>query len=278
MGSTYVVKEEGRFILNVHKLSRVRQADHQESPQDRRLPKEYHEVHLKIVLELLKKKKLFAKFSKCEFWLQEVHFFEHVFNTNGVHVDPSKIEAVKYWKVPKTPFEIRAEDFVVYCDALNQGLRRKVNVVADALSRKERVKPKRVRGMSMMIQSSIKEKFLVAQNEVTKKENVPAEMLRGMGQQMEKKGYRGLYFMDRIWVPLIGDVRTMIMDEVHNTRYFIHPGAGNMYYDFRDMYRWASMKKDIATYVSKCLTCSKVKDEHQRPPGLSQQLKIPEWK
>ncbi|GKC90034.1 putative reverse transcriptase domain-containing protein [Tanacetum coccineum] len=70
--------------------------------------KEDHGVHLKLVMELLKKEKLFAKFSKYEFWLQEVHFLGHVVNSNGIHVDPSKIEAVKNWKVPKTPSEIRS--------------------------------------------------------------------------------------------------------------------------------------------------------------------------
>ncbi|GJU11910.1 putative reverse transcriptase domain-containing protein [Tanacetum coccineum] len=79
--------------------------------------KEGHEVHLKLVLELLKKEKLFAKFSKCGFWLQEVHFLGHVVNNNGIHMDSSKIKAVKNWKAPKLL---------------------KANVVADALSRKEK--------------------------------------------------------------------------------------------------------------------------------------------
>ncbi|GJT72542.1 putative reverse transcriptase domain-containing protein [Tanacetum coccineum] len=70
--------------------------------------KEEHEVHLKLILELLEKEKLFGKFSKCEFWLQEVHFLGHVVNSEGIHVDPSKIEAVKNWKPPKTPTEIRS--------------------------------------------------------------------------------------------------------------------------------------------------------------------------
>ncbi|GJZ49567.1 putative nucleotidyltransferase, ribonuclease H [Tanacetum coccineum] len=70
--------------------------------------KEDHEVHLGLVLELLRKEKLYAKFSKCEFWLQEVHFLGHVVNQNGIHVDPSKIEAVKNWKSPTTPSEIRS--------------------------------------------------------------------------------------------------------------------------------------------------------------------------
>ncbi|GKE76072.1 putative reverse transcriptase domain-containing protein, partial [Tanacetum coccineum] len=67
-----------------------------------------HEVHLKLVLELLKKEILYAKFSKCEFWLQEVHFLGHVVNHNGIHVDPSKIEAVKNWKATTTPSKIRS--------------------------------------------------------------------------------------------------------------------------------------------------------------------------
>ncbi|GJT99093.1 putative reverse transcriptase domain-containing protein [Tanacetum coccineum] len=71
------------------------------------ITKEDHEVHLGLVLELLRKEKLYAKFSKCEFWLQEVHFLGHVVNQNGIHVDPSKIKAVKNWKTPTTPSEIR---------------------------------------------------------------------------------------------------------------------------------------------------------------------------
>ncbi|GJT75549.1 retrovirus-related pol polyprotein from transposon TNT 1-94 [Tanacetum coccineum] len=115
--------------------------------------KEEHEVHLKLMLELLEKGKLFEKFSKCEFWLQEVHFLGHVVNSEGIHVDPSKIEAknqkfewvdeqenafqtLKYMlcDVPILALPEGTDDFVVYCDASNQG---KANVVADALSRKE---------------------------------------------------------------------------------------------------------------------------------------------
>ncbi|GJZ91597.1 putative reverse transcriptase domain-containing protein [Tanacetum coccineum] len=70
--------------------------------------KEKHEVHLKLMLELLRKEKLYAKFSKCEFWLQEVHFLGHVVNQSGIHVDPSKIEAVKNWKALTTPSEVRS--------------------------------------------------------------------------------------------------------------------------------------------------------------------------
>ncbi|GJY47320.1 putative reverse transcriptase domain-containing protein [Tanacetum coccineum] len=167
--------------------------------------KEDHEVHLKLVMKLLKKEKLFAKFSKCEFWLQEVRFLRHVVNSDGIHVDPGKIEVVKNWKIPKTPSEIRSflglagyyQCFIVNffkiakpltsltqkkgveyvpskkgkCSDYDYEIRYhpgKANVVADTLSRKERVKPRRVRLMSMTIQSSIKDKILAAQGEVSK--------------------------------------------------------------------------------------------------------------
>ncbi|GJW15478.1 putative reverse transcriptase domain-containing protein [Tanacetum coccineum] len=95
---------------------------------------------------------------------------------------------------------------------------------------------------------------------------------------MEKKEGESLYFIDRIWVLLVGGVRTVTMDEAYKSKYSVHPGADKMYHDLRDMYWWPGMKRDIATYVSKCLTCSKVKAEHQRPSGLLQQPEIPKWK
>ncbi|GKA62232.1 hypothetical protein Tco_0761751 [Tanacetum coccineum] len=70
--------------------------------------KEDHKVHLRLMLELLTKEKLDAKFSKCEFWLQEVHFLGHVVNQSGIHVHRSKIEVVKNWKAPTTPSEVRS--------------------------------------------------------------------------------------------------------------------------------------------------------------------------
>ncbi|GKE44356.1 putative reverse transcriptase domain-containing protein, partial [Tanacetum coccineum] len=128
------------------------------------------------------------------------------------------------------------------------------------------------------IQSGVRGMILAAQSEAFKQENVLAERLHGLDQQMERKEDDSLYFIDRIWVSLVGGVRTINMDKSHKTGYSVHPGADKMYHDLRDMYWWTGMKRDIATYVSKCLTCSKVKAEHQRPSGLLQQPEIPEWK
>ncbi|GKD78935.1 putative reverse transcriptase domain-containing protein, partial [Tanacetum coccineum] len=107
--------------------------------------KEEHADHLRIILELLKKEKLYAKFSKCDFWISIVQFLGHMIDSQGIHVDPAKIEAVKDWASPTTPIEVRQflglagyyrrfieapilalpegnDDFVVYCDASLQGL------------------------------------------------------------------------------------------------------------------------------------------------------------
>ncbi|GKA64753.1 putative reverse transcriptase domain-containing protein [Tanacetum coccineum] len=82
----------------------------------------------------------------------------------------------------------------------------------------------------------------------------------------------------KIWVPLRRNVRTLIMDESRKSRYSVHPGGDKMYYDLKDMYWWLRMRKDIALYLSKCLTYLKVKAEHQRPSGLLQQPEIPKLK
>nr|GEY75236.1 reverse transcriptase domain-containing protein [Tanacetum cinerariifolium] len=153
----------------------------------------------------------------------------------------------------------------------------KANIVAGALSRKERLKPRRVRAMSMTIHSDLKTKILEAQREASKDLKASAEWLRGLDTQFEKRDDEGIYFVERIWISSVGGIRKLIMDEAHTSKYLVHSGAGKMYYDLRDLYWWPGMKKNIAEYVSRCLTCSKIKAEHQKPSGLLQQPKIPEF-
>ena len=85
-------------------------------------------------------------------------------------------------------------------------------------------------------------------------------------------------FERRIVVPKLESLRELILKEAHDTPLSIHPGSTKMYQDLRQVYWWTRMKRQIARYVSECDVCRRVKAEHQRPPGLLQPLKIPEWK
>nr|GEZ70082.1 putative reverse transcriptase domain-containing protein [Tanacetum cinerariifolium] len=140
-----------------------------------------HREHLKAILELLKKEKLYVKFSKCEFW------------------------------IPK-------ED---------------------------------VGGMI--------------------RKDIPKEKL-------EPCAVGTLYLNGMSWLSCYDDLRSVIMHESHKSKYSIHPGSEKMYQYMKKLYWWPNMKANIATYVSKCLTCARVKAEHQRPSGLLVQPAIPEWK
>ncbi|GJS61750.1 putative reverse transcriptase domain-containing protein [Tanacetum coccineum] len=130
----------------------------------------------------------------------------------------------------------------------------KANVVADALSRKERSKPLRVRALVMTIGLNLPKQILEAQTKALKLKTSLS------------------------WLPCYGDLRTLVMHESHKSKYSIHPGSDKMYQDLKQLYWWPNMKANIATYVSKCLTCAKVKAEHQKPSGLLVQPEIPEWK
>ena len=154
----------------------------------------------------------------------------------------------------------------------------KANVVADALSRKERVKTLRVRALGMTIHSDLITQLLQEQVEALKESNLKEESLRGMEKQFEIKSDGIRYFMNRIWLPMFGNVRNLVLDEAHKSRYSIHLGADKMYHDLKEQFWWPNFKADIATYVNKCLTCLKVKTEHQKPSGLLQQPEIPLWK
>ncbi|KAD3640213.1 hypothetical protein E3N88_29436 [Mikania micrantha] len=154
----------------------------------------------------------------------------------------------------------------------------KANVVADALSRKERVKPLRVRAMGMTVRTSLHDNIIQAQQEVIERENLKKELDCGVEKHLETKPDGLVYFKDRIWIPTVEELRKLIFDEAHKTKYSVHPGADKMYQDLRAYYWWPGMKKDIAEYVGRCLTCAKVKAEHQKPSGLLEQPEIPLWK
>ncbi|GJV98629.1 putative reverse transcriptase domain-containing protein [Tanacetum coccineum] len=99
-----------------------------------------------------------------------------------------------------------------------------------------------------------------------------------MIKKLEQRTDGTLCLNGRIWIPCRGDLRELIMNESHKSKCSIHPGSDRMYQDLKKLYWWPNMKAEIATYVSKCLTCAKVKAEYQKPSGLLVQPVIPVWK
>ncbi|GKB31320.1 putative reverse transcriptase domain-containing protein [Tanacetum coccineum] len=160
----------------------------------------------------------------------------------------------------------------------------KTNVVADALCRKKRIKPLWVRALFITIGLNLPKQILEAQIEAQKLENFKKEDVGGMirkdipKEKLEPHVDRTLCLNSRSWLLCYSDLRTVIMHEFHKSKYSIHLGSNKMYQDMKKLYWWPNMKADIATYVSKCLTCAKVKAEHQRPSGLLVQPEIPQWK
>ncbi|GKC46535.1 putative reverse transcriptase domain-containing protein [Tanacetum coccineum] len=136
----------------------------------------------------------------------------------------------------------------------------------------------------MTIGLNLPKQILEAQTEALKPENLTAEDVGGMlRQDLTKERLKPrvdgtLCLNNRSWLPCYGDLRTLVMHESHKSKYSIHPSSDKMYQDLKQLYWWPNMKANIATYVSKCLTCSKVKAEHQKPFGLLVQPEIPEWK
>ncbi|GJY30770.1 putative reverse transcriptase domain-containing protein, partial [Tanacetum coccineum] len=140
----------------------------------------------------------------------------------------------------------------------------KANVVADALSQKEGEKPLRVRALVMTVHTDLPQRILHAQTEEMKKENVEEEKLGRLIKPIFKIRSNGIrYFDKRVWLPLYGGLRELIMHESYKSKYSIHPGSDKIYQDLKKLYWWPNMKAEMATYVSKCLTCAKDFQEPQ---------------
>nr|GEX12714.1 putative reverse transcriptase domain-containing protein [Tanacetum cinerariifolium] len=240
-----------------------------------------HEEHLKAILELLKGEKLYAKFSKCEFWIPKFlglagyyRRFIEGFSKIAILMPKLTQKGIKFdWgEKEENAFQLikqklcsasilalpgGSKDFVVYCDASHKGL-----------------------GAILMQ----REKILEAYIEALKPENLEKENVGGMirtdipKERLEPHADRTLCLHGRSWLPCYSDLRSVIMHESHKSKYSIHPGSEKMYQDIKKLYWWPNMKANVATYVSKCLTCAKVKAEHQRPSGLLVQPAIPVWK
>ncbi|GJZ47689.1 putative reverse transcriptase domain-containing protein [Tanacetum coccineum] len=273
-----------------------------------------HEGHLKLILKLLKEEELYAKFSKCEFWLSKGEKAIAVF----------QLLKQKLCSAPILALREGSENFVVYCDASHKGLGavlmqremviayasrqlkvheknytihdlelgavvfalkmwrhylygRKCVVFTDHKSLQHILDQKELnmrqrRWLELLSDYNCEiryhpEKANVVADALSRKEkkNFINEDLHGMINKLEPRADRKLCLNNRSWISCFGDLRALIMHESHKSKYSNHPGSDKMYQDLKKLYWWPNMKAEIATYVSKCLTCAKVKIEYQKP-------------
>ena len=413
-----------------------------------------HSEHLRIVLQTLRERQLYAKLSKCQFWLDRVAFLGHVISVEGVSVDPKKIEAVVNWKTPKDVSEVRSflglagyyrkfvegfskiaapltkltrkdvkydwvdacqqsfeelkgrltsalvlalpngrDGFVVYSDASRQGLgcvlmqndrviayasrqlkkheenypthdlelaavvfalkiwrhylygvpcriftdhkslqyiftqkelnlrqRRwlelikdydctieyhpeKANVVADALSRRPERSLSHMRSgylpllvdlralgvilevedlgallATFHVRPLLVDQILVGQSQDPQMIKLKEEIEKGKKAEFQIRDDGMIVKGQRMCVPEYGELKRNIMEEAHSSAYAMHPGSTKMYKTLKEHYWWNGMKKEIASFISRCLTCQQVKAEHQKLAEKILLLPIPVWK
>ncbi|GKA59931.1 putative reverse transcriptase domain-containing protein [Tanacetum coccineum] len=230
---------------------------------------------------------VYAKFSKVRI-LAKVQFLGHVIDSEGIHVDPAKIESIKDWVALILALPEGSENFVVYCNALHKGLgavlMQKEKVIA-YVSRQLKVHEKNytthnlklgavvfalkmwrhyLYGTKCVVFTDHKSlQHILDQKELNMKQRRWLELLSDYDCEIR-------YHPERktCWIPCFGDLRAFIMHESHKSKYSIHPGSDKMYQDLKKLYWWPNMKAEIATYVSKCLTCAKVKVEYQKPSSI----------
>ncbi|WVZ89047.1 hypothetical protein U9M48_035506 [Paspalum notatum var. saurae] len=348
---------------------------------------EEHEEHLRLVLQKLREHKLYAKLSKCEFWLDQVPFLGHIVSKGGIMVDPSKISSVMDWKVPEVVKEVRGflglagyyrrfiesfsriakpmtsllekgvpfiwtkerqaafdelkkrltiapvltlpdltKSFTVYCDASKEGLgcvlmqEGKVIAYASRQLKKHEVNyPTHDLGLAAVVHAlkiwrhylfgnrceiytdhkSLK--YIFTQNELNMRRRRWLELIKDYDLEIHYHPGKAnveireqikvakaphfcedeqgtVWYKNRTCVPDVDSIKKLILSEAHDTAYSIHPGSTKMYHDLKERFWWYGMKRAVAEYVAVCDTCQRVKAEHQRPAGLLQPLKIPEWK
>jgi hypothetical protein len=177
----------------------------------------------------------------------------------------------------------------------------KTNIIADSLSRKAAccLSSLLTKGWNLVKEfidwkpfindeGSIKLSNLSAEPEILtkiiegQKEDPQYEKLKSLAQQENShfllKEDGSIWMQKRLWVPSNPKLKEELLSEAHRSKYTIHPGSTKMFKDLQRGYWWNRMKREVASYVSKCLTCQQVKIEHHKPGGMMQQMEIPQWK
>ncbi|KAA3461825.1 DNA/RNA polymerases superfamily protein [Gossypium australe] len=254
-----------------------------------------HAEHLRIVLQTLREKQLYAKFSKCEFWLHEVSFLGHIVSASGIRVDPSKISAILDWKPPKNVFEVRSflglagyyHRFVKgfdWSDKCQKSFDQLKTLLTEA---------------PVLVQPELGKEFVIYSD----------ASLNGLGCVLMQEGKKDLNLRQRRWLELLKHYE-LVID--------YHPGKANVVADALSRKSLFALRasnaqldlsnnsficdaqksdnellvkraqcdtnfefefrRDISNFISKCIICQQVKVKHQVLSGLLQPILIPEWK
>ncbi|KAK8659969.1 hypothetical protein V6N13_030159 [Hibiscus sabdariffa] len=241
------------------------------------LTNDEHVEHLRIVLQTLRDRQLFAKFSKCEFWFSEVAFLGHIISANGIFVDLKKVQTILDWRPLRNVgcVLMQGENVIAYTS--RQLKPHEVNYPTHDLELAAVVFALKIWRHYLygekchMFTDHKSLKYLLTQKDLNLRQRRWMELLKDYDLIID-------YHLGMANVVAGALSRKPNSNEADQSSFSVHPGPVKMYKDLKPLYWWPGMKTAITDYVSRCLACQKVKVDHQAPTGLLQPLKFPQWK